>query len=512
MTRAQQEMPLWDRRKGRARARQARRQLLAETLPALEGLPVVDSYRAGIFEVRIAKKRGGLLYAPLLTGDAVKLAPLAATALQSMVAEEWTPPTSPCDFGDLLHQVRAEAAAVLAASAGPLAYELAGLVAIEFVGLPSLQPFIEDEQVDEVYLDGSRSRFYLDHRKHGRCDSSFGPNPGELVALQTHLEMFSGEAPTLAAPCIKAEMKLGDMRMRVGVDLPPLAVAGPSIHIRKVGATPFTLARLVKCGTLGTDEAAFLGASMIAPINITIIGPSGSGKTTLLNALDMAAPAYFRRIYVEDAVETLDLTAYGFHQTKLRVSPIESERGGSEKGLEVLKSLHKTPDLLILGEVQNEAHSRALFQALSSGIKGLQTYHASSPEQALRRWTSLHGVSKVQLADLGVIVTMARPDLSSSKRFVVRISEVRRGTDEVVDIIRTSPPFVDHLWATDIPHTNVSKDADALRGSGWFEAEYRACRRRLCEAVRLDVEDVGAFLDAYWARDEGEMRVAELGR
>ena len=84
---------------------------------------------------------------------------------------------------------------------------------------------------------------------------------------------------------------------------------------------------------------------------------------------------------------------------------------------------------MILGEIQSEEHSRAFFQALSAGIRGLQTFHSSSPEQAIRRWRELHGISKVNLLDLGIIVQMLRPQRLSPRRCVQGISVVTGGLE-----------------------------------------------------------------------------------
>ena len=79
---------------------------------------------------------------------------------------------------------------------------------------------------------------------------------------------------------------------------------------------------------------------------------------------------------------------------------------------------------MILGEIQSEEHSRAFFQALSAGVRGLQTFHSSSPEQAVRRWLELHGISKANLLDLGIVVQMSRPQKLSSRRYVQSVSTV----------------------------------------------------------------------------------------
>src|SRR5208282_5681286 len=142
-----------------------------------------------------------------------------------------------------------------------------------------------------------------------------------------------------------------------------------------------------------------------------------------LNALDEAMNPQLRRIYIEDAVETKDLLSRGYHQMKLKVDPLERGGEGSRtKSAEIIKILHRSPDLVVLGEIQSEEHSRAFFHALSAGIRGLQTFHASSTQQAIRRWTEMHGISKANLLDLDIMVEMARPEKLGSRRQVQSVA------------------------------------------------------------------------------------------
>jgi len=158
---------------------------------------------------------------------------------------------------------------------------------------------------------------------------------------------------------------------------------------------------------------------------VTIIGGTGTGKTTLLNALDELADSRLRRVYIEDAVETGDLLARGFHQMKIKVDPFErSDRDLRTKGSEIVKALHRSPDMVILSELQSEEHSKAFFHALSSGVRGIQTFHASSSEQAIRRWVHVHGIPKESLLDLGVLVQMLRPDRLKPRRLASRVCQV----------------------------------------------------------------------------------------
>jgi Tfp pilus assembly ATPase PilU len=94
------------------------------------------------------------------------------------------------------------------------------------------------------------------------------------------------------------------------------------------------------------------------------------------------------------------------------------------KESEIVKALHRSPDMVILSEIQSEEHSRAFFQSLASGARGIQTFHASTIEQAIRRWVSVHHVAEQSLLDLGLTVQMARPDRLAQGRYVQRVCQM----------------------------------------------------------------------------------------
>ncbi|MHA2433090.1 MAG: ATPase, T2SS/T4P/T4SS family, partial [Candidatus Thorarchaeota archaeon] len=162
--------------------------------------------------------------------------------------------------------------------------------------------------------------------------------------------------------------------------------------------------------------------------NITITGGPGTGKTTLLNALDMSTPSMWRKIYIEDAIESRVLTSH--HQVRIRVDPVDEISIRFDKTSEIVKSLHRSPDYLVLGEIQTAEHSKALFQAIAAGLRVMQTCHSDSAASLVARWTSGHGIEKTNVALLDLIVTMERPVPGKSYRRVNQIVEIRR---EVVD-------------------------------------------------------------------------------
>jgi len=128
----------------------------------------------------------------------------------------------------------------------------------------------------------------------------------------------------------------------------------------------------------------------------------------------------------------------------VKVDPFERGEGaGRTKESEIVKALHRSPDIVILSEIQSEEHSRAFFQALAAGARGIQTFHASTIEQAIRRWLSMHHISEQSIMDLGLMVQMARPDRLRQERYVQRICMVAQegGTPKLKELFTRDRGF-----------------------------------------------------------------------
>lgn len=363
----------------------------------------------------------------------------------------------PLSFKRLIEVLTQLAAIQLGGSwAGNRVEALSELVAYEAIGLSRFLALAKDRKVTEFFVDSDSTPLYLDHIEAGRCESSILLTDRERQAIETHADTFSGYTLDYRTPSLKNDLEVSGARLRVSLDLEPIAVNRFALDVRRLSISSLTLPQLITLNVVSPDAAALLVAWLASGGNITIVGETGTGKTTLLNAIDEQVEPKLRRLYIEDAVETLDMLARGYHQMKIKVDPFErGEVFNRTKESEIVKALHRSPDLVMLSEIQSQEHSRAFFHALAAGAKGVQTFHASTLEQAIRRWVDIHGVKERSLLDLGLLVQMTRPDRLKPGRFVTRICQVisDAGTPRLRDIYARDRDYrllrvADQGWST----------------------------------------------------------------
>lgn len=397
-------------------------------LVELMGEPLRDptlAYEIGPFSYQVMRGEGSSAYQVSCPLPAEALAALRKAAAD--VSEGLDPRSIvPLTFGRLVEVLMQLSASRLAASfASARVRDMSELVAYEAIGLSRVLALAKDSRVTEFYVDSDASPVYLDHLDAGRCETTILLSERERGALETHMDTFNGYTLDYGTPSMKNDIEMSGARLRVSLDLDPISVNRFSLDVRRLNVSSLTMPELIALDVLSADAASLLVGWLESGGNVTIIGETGTGKTTLLNALDEMVRPQLRRLYIEDAVETRDLIARGYHQLKLRVDPFDRGEGSSRtKESEIVKALHRSPDIVILSEVQSEEHSRAFFHALSAGAKGIQTFHASTVEQALRRWVNVHGIPPQSLLDLGLLVQMSRPDRLGPRRLVARVCEV----------------------------------------------------------------------------------------
>jgi Flp pilus assembly CpaF family ATPase len=258
----------------------------------------------------------------------------------------------------------------------------------------------------------------------GRCHTNITFPDENITRILTLLRSESNFHLDQRNPSLKTDLIILNNRLRVAASIPPLSPDGLHLEIRRARTKPFTLLELIHNGTMPLEVAATLLLAVTSRFNITITGAPGVGKTTLLNALDMTTPRWWRKIYIEDTLESKLLQKH--HQIRIRVDPIDEAEGRFKKSVEIIKSLHRSPDYLILGEIQTREHSHALFQAISAGLNTMQTCHSKSAASLISRWTLNHNINPSNIALMDIIVTLDRPIPGQSKRFVKEIVEVKK--------------------------------------------------------------------------------------
>lgn len=219
---------------------------------------------------------------------------------------------------------------------------------------------------------------------------------------------------------------------------------------------------LIDNNTLTAEAAAILLLAINSRLNITITGGPGTGKTTLLNALDKATPKFWRKIYIEDAIESRILEDH--HQVRLQVEPIDEYQQRFNKSEEIVKCLHRSPDYMILGEIQTIEHTKALFQAVAAGLRSIQTCHSASAPSLISRWIMNHGIEQASLGLMDLIVTLERPRPGESIRQVKEIVEIQKDVQEGllsfvgINVIYDNQSGKIHQWAENGAFCNLANE------------------------------------------------------
>ena len=358
-----------------------------------------------------------------------------------------------------------------------------------------------DDAVEEIFLDRPGAVLYFDHQRFGRCHSNFTLTDKMVSRLVTLMRAESNLHLDRANPSLKTDMRIAGTLLRFSACVPPLSPDGLHLEIRRARSSPYTILELILNGTLTVGAAATLLAAIAGRFNITITGGPGSGKTTLLNALDMVTPTTWRKIYIEDAVESR--LVEGHHQIRIKVDPVDEKSRQSDKSIEIVKSLHRSPDYLILGEIQTAEHSQALFQAVAAGLRTIQTCHSDSAASLMSRWTIGHKIDSSSIALMDVIVTLDRPVPGQSRRRVKEIVEVRR------DIDHRGVVFVGLNKVFDLRSSGTAVKAWAKDGAFRLRAQTASCKdyvqvfERATEGLRFALEEdsidsVTSLVEELW--------------
>ncbi|MFW9914189.1 MAG: ATPase, T2SS/T4P/T4SS family [Candidatus Thorarchaeota archaeon] len=300
-------------------------------------------------------------------------------------------------------------------------------MALEVLGLGRLAPLLLDTYLEEIYLDGD-SEIYLDHSVIGRCSTSLRLSPRELDIFLNRVTLDNDSLLTQTNPSMKADLTTEWFHLRISADIPPLTLDGPKIIIRKLREKGLTLPDLCANMTLIPEAATFLLFALLNGVDITIVGAPASGKTTLQNALLAFLPPFFRVVSIEDVEETF---AGSFqdngHLIRFKVDPIERGFIRRTKSEEVIKLLHRSPDLICFSEISTSEHAKAWFEAMCAGIQSVQTIHGRTIAAVVMRLSDVFEIPPVLIkSSIPHILVEIRGFWRNSKRLrrVTRITEI----------------------------------------------------------------------------------------
>ncbi len=306
--------------------------------------------------------------------------------------------------------------------------ELVRLVAERSFGLGPLEPLLADPAVDEIMVNGPGEVWVERRGRLEPADAGFASEADLRHAIERILAPL-GRRVDEAEPLCDARLPDGS---RVNVVIPPLAVGGAALTIRRFRRGGFTPDDLVATGTFDRALLRFLAAGVAARCNILVSGGTGSGKTTTLNALSALIPSGERIVTVEDAAE---LRLQQDHVVRLEARPASLEgRGEVTIRALVRNALRMRPDRIVVGEVRGP-EALDMLAAMGTGHDGsMSTVHAGSPEEALRRVQTLALMAGVGLphdavrdlvaSAIDLVVHQARG--RDGRRVVVGVSEVVR--------------------------------------------------------------------------------------
>jgi pilus assembly protein CpaF len=311
----------------------------------------------------------------------------------------------------------------------------------ETFGLGPLEPLMQDPTVSDILVNGSKE-VYVERRGKLEHTRVIFRDDAHLLQVIERIVSAVGRRVDESSPMVDARLPDGS---RVNAVIPPLALDGPVLSIRRFAADPYRMTDLVEFGTLTSGLAEILRAAVQARLNILVSGGTGAGKTTMLNVLSNAIPNTERIVTIEDSAE-LQLQQEHVVRVETRPPNIEGQGAVTQRDL-VRNALRMRPDRIVVGEVRGP-EVLDMLQAMNTGHDGsLSTVHANSTRDALSRLETMVLMSGISLpvramrdyiaSALDLMVHLAR--LSDGTRKVTRVTEVV-GMEE--DVVTTQDIFV----------------------------------------------------------------------
>ena len=353
-------------------------------------------------------------------------------------------------------------------------------VEYEITGLGPIEPLLEDRSVNDIIVNGPNKVYVERDGILEKVPVRFRNNAHLMNIIQRIVSPI-GRRVDEANPYVDARLPDGS---RVNVVIPPIAIDGPMVSIRKFKKIPITVQELVRSNSINQEMLDFLGKAVASRLNVLIVGGTGSGKTTLLNILSGYIPDKERLVTIEDAAE-LQLRQH--HVVRLETRPPVSGDNSKEVTARdlVKNALRMRPDRIILGEVRG-AEAVDMLQAMSTGHDGsMATLHANTARDALSRLEML-----LDFGGLRAEPKTLRRYVASSIQLIVNVNRLTGGKRRVVSIMELTGVEADHYSMNEL--FRFAEDPP-LSGQGVFEAVSRRpyYQHRLTTKPVLVKDDMG---------------------
>ena len=293
----------------------------------------------------------------------------------------------------------------------------------ETFGLGPIEPLMQDPTISDILVNGAHEVYV---ERHGKLEPSrvIFRDDAHLLQVIDRIVSAVGRRVDESSPMVDARLPDGS---RVNAIIPPLALDGPVLSIRRFAKDPFRMADLIEFGTLTPTLAELLRATVQARLNILVSGGTGAGKTTMLNVLSNAIPNTERIVTIEDSAE---LQLQQDHVVRLETRPANIEGQGAVNQRELVRNaLRMRPDRIVVGEVRG-AEVLDMLQAMNTGHDGsLSTVHANSTRDALSRVETM-----VLMSGLPLPMRAMRDYIASALDLVIHLSRLSDGTRKVVRV------------------------------------------------------------------------------
>ncbi|HTV47778.1 MAG TPA: CpaF family protein, partial [Phycisphaerae bacterium] len=293
----------------------------------------------------------------------------------------------------------------------------------DIFGFGPLKPFLRDPTVSDILINGAKTIYVERHGRLEPTDASFGDDAQLLQVIQ-RIAKAVGRRIDEASPMLDARLSDGS---RVNAIIPPLALDGPIMSIRRFGSKPYEIDQLLEMGSLTKEMALFLQNCVRCKINMLVVGGTGGGKTTMLNVLSRWIPENERIITIEDAAE-LQLQRKHVVRLETRMPDVEGKGRVAQRDL-FRNSLRMRPDRIIIGEVRG-AEVLDMMQAMNTGHEGsMTTIHANQPREALHRIESM-----ILMTGMPITVKAIRQQIATSLNILVQLERLVGGARKMTSI------------------------------------------------------------------------------